>query len=890
MSTVQHLIVTEKDNVAERIAAILSDGAATTEDVGGVTVYGWGGTRCMGLSGHVVGIDFQERYNDWNHVEPVELVDAPIQTVPKQRKFVGALRRMTRRSGRVTIATDYDREGELIGKEAYDIIRDVDPEMQVRRVRFSSITAPEVTAAFEADDELDFALAEAGEARQIIDLVWGAALTRYLSLTSGRRGYDFVSVGRVQGPTLRLIVEREREIEAFVPDPYWEITASVGGAEAFEDPDEQTVDASDDDADAEDSGVVEELTEQIVGAANETVDEGGAEAFDAELYYTDESGSEQTRIWEETQATRAFETLEAASEAVVDEVDRSVRTDRPPAPFNTTQFIRAAGAIGYSATKAMGTAESLYTAGYITYPRTDNTVYPEDLDPAEHIEAFAEHPTFTEAVDYLTEHAPLSATRGDKETTDHPPIYPTGEIPDPTDLAALATNEDDDGEALWEVYELVVRRFFATLAPAAKWERLRVDLRADGGGSTVRLKANGRRLLEPGYHTVYPYSNRTEAIVPDVEAGARLPIGERTLADKETQPPGRRGQSRLIETMEELGIGTKATRHNVIDTLYDRDYIEENPPRPTQLARAVVDAAEAYAEQIVSAEMTAQLEADMAAIAAGERTLEEVTEESRALLTEVFDTLHAEGDAIGAHIRRSLKADRTVGPCPESDHDLVIRESRNGSYFIGCDGYPACEFTYPLPNSGRPIPTETVCAEHGLAEIKMLDGRATTTHGCPACTAEAADAIADRPIGPCPECAEAEGGQLAIKALRSGSRLAGCDRYPECEYAVPLPRRGEIEVTDVMCDEHDLPEVQVVTDDGREPWELGCPICNAAELDARRSGTSEDADGEETEAVLSGLEDEMRTIPTEGGDEADAEDSGVVEELTEQIVGAADET
>ena len=829
MSTVQHLIVTEKDNVAERIATILSDGAATTEDVGGVAVYGWGGTRCMGLSGHVVKIDFPDRYSDWNHVEPAELVDAPIQTIPTQKRFVAALRRMTRRSRQVTIATDYDREGELIGKEAYDIIRDVDPEMPVRRVRFSSITEPEVTAAFEEDDELDFALAEAGEARQIIDLVWGAALTRYLSLTSGRRGHDFVSVGRVQGPTLRLIVEREREIEAFVPDPYWEITATVGDEETFE----------------------------------------------AELFYTDESGSEQTRIWDESQAVDAFDTLEAATEAVVDGVDRSVRTDRPPAPFNTTQFIRAAGAIGYSAKVAMGRAEMLYTEGYITYPRTDNTVYPADLDHSAHIDAFAEHPTFEDAVTYLTEHAPLSPTRGDKETTDHPPIYPTGEIPTPTDLDDL--DSEVDGDDLWEVYELVVRRYFATLAPAAKWERLRIDLEAGDDETTVQLKANGRRLLEPGYHTVYPYSNRSEAIVPDVEAAAVLPIGEQTLADKETQPPGRRGQSRLIEKMEELGIGTKATRHNVIDTLYEREYVEENPPRPTQLARAVVDAAEAYAEQIVSAEMTAQLEADMAAIAAGERTLEDVTDESRALLSEVFETLHAEGDAIGAHIRKSLKADRTVGPCPESGHDLVIRKSRTGSYFIGCDGYPACEFTYPLPNSGRPVTTETVCPEHELAEIKMLDGRGTTTHGCPACKAEAADAIPDRPIGPCPVCAETDGGQLAIKSLRSGSRLAGCDRYPECEYAVPLPRRGEIEVTEVICDEHDLPEVQVVTDDGREPWELGCPICNAAELDARRSDDGPDD--------ATGVEDE-----TEQGGDTEADERGVIEELTEQVVGATEET
>jgi DNA topoisomerase-1 len=116
----------------------------------------------------------------------------------------------------------------------------------------------------------------------------------------------------------------------------------------------------------------------------------------------------------------------------------------------------------------------------------------------------------------------------------------------------------------------------------------------------------------------------------------------------------------------------------------------------------------------------------------------------------------------------------------------------------------------------------------------MLAGRKTFVHGCPRCKAEEADEEEDLVIGTCPECGEDHGGELAIKRLRSGSRLVGCTRYPDCEYSLPLPRRGDIEVTDAMCEEHDLPEIRVTYDGDREPWELGCPICNYREYQSRQ--------------------------------------------------------
>jgi ssDNA-binding Zn-finger/Zn-ribbon topoisomerase 1 len=281
-----------------------------------------------------------------------------------------------------------------------------------------------------------------------------------------------------------------------------------------------------------------------------------------------------------------------------------------------------------------------------------------------------------------------------------------------------------------------------------------------------------------------------------------------------------------------------STRHNTIDKLYDRGYVEENPPKPTELAKGVVEAAEEYADMVVSEGMTAELEADMTAIAEGEATLQDVTEESREMLARVFEELEGAEEEIGTHIREAMKRDKLLGPCPDCGEQLLVRKSRYGSHFVGCDGYPDCEYTLPLPKKGSPLVIDETCEEHGLKHVKMLAGRGTFVHGCPQCKADEADEEEDRIIGECPECGETHDGELAIKRVRSGSRLVGCTRYPDCDYSLPLPRRGDIEVTDEVCEEHDLPEL--VVHSGDDPWELGCPICNFREFQAERSGGQKD--------------------------------------------------
>ena len=230
-----HLIVTEKNIAARRIAAILAPKTPKKDRVSGVDVYryeiGSGENRqetaVVGLSGHIVGIDFPKEYNNWQKVDAKALIDAEIITTPINRKIVTALKSLGKEASRVTIGTDYDREGELIGVEALNIIKKVNPDVPFDRVRYSAITPKAIEVAFSNPTNVDFNLADAGHSRQVIDLVWGAALTRYISLAAGRLGKMFLSVGRVQSPTLSLIVDREKERNIFVPTPYWEIHAEL---------------------------------------------------------------------------------------------------------------------------------------------------------------------------------------------------------------------------------------------------------------------------------------------------------------------------------------------------------------------------------------------------------------------------------------------------------------------------------------------------------------------------------------------------------------------------------------------------------------------------------------------------------------------------------------
>ena len=664
-----HLIIAEKNLVAERIAAFLAGKQKVhTKRDGAATEYTFGDTVVMGLRGHVVELDFTKGYSNWRSEEhpPRSLINAGIEKHPTEKKIVALMQKHAKKADRITIATDYDTEGELIGMEAYELVRAVNQKATVDRARFSAITKDEITKAIADAKEIDFNLAAAGETRQVIDLVWGASLTRFLSIAAHRGSDNILSVGRVQSPTLAMIVDREKEIEAFVPEKYWmlSLTAKVAG---------------------------EEIAARHVHG----------------------------RFTVKAEADAAF--AGTRDPVIVQEVITGKKNDKAPTPLDTTALIVGAGRLGLSAASAMSKAEDLYMRGFISYPRTDNTAYPKSLNIRQHLKMFAGG-EFERDANYVLTHMRAAPTRGKKETTDHPPIYPTSK----------GTREEIGDEATWKLYEFIVRRFFATLSPDAEWKTLKVNLTADKEPYTI----TGGRLLVPGWRAVYPYSKAEETVLPEFSVGERLELVDKNCEEKETQPPARYSQSRLIQRMEELGLGTKSTRHEVISKLIGRKYIEGNPMKPTVVGRAVTESLEKFADTITEPTMTKTLEESMEDIAAGKKTMNAVLTESRTMLSSIFDDLEANKEAIGQDIMDRTREEQTVGQCPICGAPLRIRRVGT-SQFIGCSSYPDCTFNTSLPPAtwGNAVKMDEVCPIHHLNHVQLLrKGAPAWKIGCPLCS------------------------------------------------------------------------------------------------------------------------------------------------------------
>jgi DNA topoisomerase I len=663
-----HLIVAEKNISARRIAEILGAGKKITEHRdAGVSTYSFGDTATVGLRGHVVEIDFEPGYSNWRSEKytPRSLIDAKTIKVPTEKKIVSLLQKLSKQADRVTIATDFDTEGELIGKEAYELVRAANKTVKVDRARFSAITSQELHHAFSNTTELDFALAAAGEARQSIDLMWGASLTRFISLAARRGGQNILSVGRVQSPTLSMIVDREKEIDAFVPEKYWQVA----------------------------------LTTEKKGELIETRHTNG-------------------RFHEKAAAELARDN--SKEPLVVTEVRVGAKQDRAPSPFDTTTYIVAAARLGFSAANAMRIAEDLYMNGFISYPRTDNTVYPPSLDLDGILKTLRNSP-FKKDVDWVLANRRAVPTRGKKSSTDHPPIHPTG-----------GATKEQLGDDAFQIYELVLRRFLATLAPDAQWKTLKILFHAGNQEYTT----TGGQLLEPGWHQVYPFSEAKEVILPAFEQGEKLPIKKLTLDEKETQPPSRYTQSKLIQRMEELGLGTKSTRHEVIAKLVSRKYVEGNPLRPTLVGRVVTESLETHADTITKPDMTQTIEAHMQQIKESKRTREDVIKESREMLHHAFDQLEANEEVIGDDIRNRTAEEMNLGKCPVCGGMLAIKHLRGNTQFIGCSKYPDCTFNIGLPMAqwGFAVRTDDICDKHHLNFVRLVrKGARPWDIGCPLC-------------------------------------------------------------------------------------------------------------------------------------------------------------
>jgi DNA topoisomerase-1 len=652
------LVICEKNIAARRIAYILSNGKAKSTHLGKIPVYDFARDTepwsVIGLKGHIINLDYPSDFNQWNKIDPQELINVePFKNV-SEKGIASALKTLVENTPSLIVATDFDREGELIGVEVVNLLKSYNSKIaDIKRARFSAITPFEINTAFENMTEVDYNLSSAGEARQVIDLVWGAVLTRFISLTSRRLGRDFLSIGRVQSPTLALLVEREKEIKAFVPKPYWHLIARLKKDKPFD------------------------------------------------------TDHEKGIFWENQPALEIYNKIKESKEALIKEAKKTIHHEVPPAPFNTTTFLQAASYLRLSTAKAMNVAEELYMMGLTSYPRTDNTVYPPSLNISGILQKLSAS-QFSKEVQEVTTNGRSYPTRGKQQTTDHPPIHPVD-----APVKKLSAEQE-------AVYELICRRFFATLAKDAVSET--TDASFDIAGE--KFIANGYRLIEPHWRALYPYFKEKKKPLPELIEGEKLEIVEIIVKADATKPPQRYTQGALIAKMEQLSLGTKSTRHEIISKLYGRKYVTGATPIPTSTAIAVVDSLTDC--DVTKPKMTAQLEDDMNEIAEGKKTLEETVKESREMLTVVMKELEIEKEKIKTNITNAVKQQNTIGACPKCGKPLMVRVSKKGKRFVGCTGYPECTNTYSLPQQGGLTMSTKLCdaCNTPIVHVKMKERRA----------------------------------------------------------------------------------------------------------------------------------------------------------------------
>ncbi|MDY0340089.1 MAG: DNA topoisomerase I [Coriobacteriia bacterium] len=782
-----NLVISEKNIAARRIAEIMAVGKPTAEKVYTTAVYRFrrDGEEwvSIGLKGHIMEVDFasvldESAVRELATVDPRVLVGGAetlltadgdislkkwrletlpvlarvhVEKVPKEKGIIQSIKNLSKKADKVIIATDYDREGELIGADARDVVRSVNKDVPVSRVRFSAITKEEIERAFAEEGVLSEELAQAGETRQDIDLIWGAVLTRYLTLalqTVTKKPFgDVLSSGRVQTPTLKLIVDREKEREAFIPEDYWVVRGNFSKSD---------------------------------------------DAFVAS-HSTD-------RFKVEAAAQAVMDAVAGETIATVTAIERSKRSVKPPVPFNTTALMAAAASEGISPAQTMRIAESLYMSGYMSYPRVDNTVYPPSLDLKGILKSLSDVPFYREYAQKLLKKGTLTATRGPKETTDHPPIHPTG-----------AADPDKLDPQAWKLYNMVARRFMATLSGPAIIDSTRVDIDVAG----ERFRAKGDVIASPGFRAIYPYGLRKDDHLPTFTEGETIDFGGAEMEGKQTQPSSRFSQGKLIQEMEKLGLGTKATRHDTIQTLYDRKYVQNDPMEPTNKGRTVIDALSKFASEITTPDMTVALDREMDAIASGKATLPAVVGHSQDALATVVEELLGNVDGIAEMLKGAIDEDAKVGICPKCGHDLLIKYSpRNRAYFVGCSGYPDCDVTYPLPKNAKYQAVEEMCEVCGSPQVKVIQFKKRPRVMCLSidCPTKKGPEIMIAP-GACPKC----GGDLKVAYSQVGNRYVRCTNYEECKTAYPLPQQGEIEPIEERC-ECGAPKVIVHTKKG--PWKI----------------------------------------------------------------------
>jgi DNA topoisomerase I len=667
-------------------------------------------------------------------------------------KHVEAIVKAMAKADSLYLATDPDREGEAISWHLYELLAEqqVLQNKTVHRVVFHEITKTAIKEAIAHPRQLSMDLIDAQQARRALDYLVGFNLSPLL----WRKVRKGLSAGRVQSPALRLIVEREQEIEQFVPQEYWTI-------EAYNQKD-------------------------------------GNKFISKLIYYANEKIT-QFSINNEEYAfqIRDFLLSQAMGKLKVEKVDKKQRKRQPAAPFTTSTLQQeAARKLGFTTKKTMMTAQKLYegidtgdgAVGLITYMRTD-AVYlaNEAVEEIRQVIAqrYGEHNLPKQAREFKTK------SKNAQEA--HEAIRPTAALRHPDDIKIYLTADQ------YKLYDLIWKRTIACQMIHATLDTVAVDLSC---GTVANLfRANGSVVAVPGFMLVYlegeddKIGSDDEKLLPELIVGEIIALDDIRAEQHFTEAPPRYTEASLVKNLENYGIGRPSTYASIISTLQQREYVIVDKKRfyPTDIGKIVNRLLTEHFTQYVDYDFTAKLEDSLDEIARGEKQWKPLMHEFWSKFKPLLDEKMQSVD------KRDLTQEALDEACPKCGASLVIRLGKIGR-FIGCTAYPDCDYTRNVDEDAA-----TAAGRQAVA-AKVVEGR-----NCPLCGSDLhiktnrsggnfigcsnypkckfIDVADEDKTGiTCPVCAK---GQLIRRKSRYGTYFYSCDRYPECKYAISNPPLNE---------------------------------------------------------------------------------------------------
>ena len=659
------------------------------------------------------------------------------EVIPEKKKVITELNKIAKTVDRIYLASDPDREGEAIAWHVKECLKF--PEDKIFRIVFNEITPNAIKEAVANYHQIDMLKVEAQKTRQILDKLVGFKISPILWDTM--KNYK-LSAGRVQSVALKMICEREDEIEAFVPSEYWSLDAILTKLKAE---------------------FSAELSRVIKGEKDEKLE-----------------------IHNEEKIKEILKNLENAKYVVSKITPRDTQR-KPQPPFITSTLQREASSkLGYGVSKTMQIAQKLYegidlgegSVGLITYMRTDSTRISDDAQAAA-----KEYITNNFGSEYYPEKPNVYAKKKQNTQDAHEAIRPSYVDKTPESIKKYLTAEQ------YKLYKLIWDRFMASQMTNAKVKNLTVDITAD----KYIFKMGSSKVVFDGFSKIYrdDEDEATSQKFPDLKVGDELNLKELLPEQHFTQPPARFSEASLVKQLEEYGIGRPSTYAPIITKIQQRNYVEKidnKSLKPTPLGRAVCKQLNDNFVDIMDYKFTAKMEASLDDIA-------EDKQDSIKFLNGFWKPFSITLEAASKNMKRV--DEQTDKVCPNCGKPMVVKLSRYGKQFLACSGFPECKTALPMEGEAKKVdipedePTDKKC-EKCNGDMVIKTGPYGKYYQCLNEKCKKRFSIVESSGVKCPECEKAgRDGEMVKRKSRYGTFFWGCSKYPDCSFALWAEPNGE---------------------------------------------------------------------------------------------------